>query len=413
MKPQATKPAAMVRILALLLLGGMARPADQPELFSDIGSIETGLSEITGLPFSRPVPYGVFTKEQLRAFLEKRIRKALKPEDLREEELILRMLGFIPPDFDLRKNTVDLLTEQAAAFYDYNEKKLFILKGASGADDRAALVHELAHALADQNFHLEKYIRDGARSDDGSTARLAVMEGQATWLMAAYLAKQNGGAAEVSPAALDAVSSAIQNSAGDYPVFNKAPLYIRESLVFPYAEGMRFQDAVFRKLSRESFAEVFKRAPVSTQQILHPELYLERRAPVIPPLPRVDNQRQFRKLADGNLGEFDYRVMLTQYGDAEEAKQAAAHIAGSAYALLEHKREKYPVLIFASNWDSPESAHKYFELYRHVAQGKWKKCEIESESATELTGSGDTGHFRIWIDGATVNQIEGWRSSLK
>jgi hypothetical protein len=81
--------------------------------------------------------------------------------------------------------------------------------------------------------------------------------------------------------------------------------------------------------------------------------------------------------------------------------------------LLEHKHEKFLVLIFASTWDSAESARKYFELYRQVMLGKWKSLEIESESSSELSGRGDSGHFRLWIEGVTVNQIEGWKSSLK
>ena len=119
-------------LLLIVLVVALLNAADPPSFFSEIGTIEAGLSSITGLRFKRPVPYGVLNKDQLRVFLEERIKKALKPADLRAEELTLKMLGLIPSDFDLRQNTVDLLTEQAAAFYDYNKKKLFVLEGSSG-----------------------------------------------------------------------------------------------------------------------------------------------------------------------------------------------------------------------------------------------------------------------------------------
>ena len=70
----------------------------------------------------------------------------------------------MPQDFDLAKNTVDLLTEQAAAFYDYDRKKLFITE--SKGDEiarRPVLAHELSHALADQYFNLAKFIAAGAQ----------------------------------------------------------------------------------------------------------------------------------------------------------------------------------------------------------------------------------------------------------
>jgi len=398
----------MKRFLLVLLAALLLHAADERPLFNEIGAMEESLTEITGLRFLHAVPYGMLSKDDLRVYLEKRIKKSIKPSDLRAEELTLKMLGLIPQDFDLRQNTVDLLTEQAAAFYDYNKKRLFILEGSgAGAEERIALVHELAHALADQHFHLGKYIHEGARSDDGSTARLAVMEGQASWLMTAYMSKLNGGPPEAPDKMLEIMTASITSSAAEYPVFSKAPLYIRESLVFPYAQGMMFQNAIFRQLGRQSFSEVFTNPPLSTRQILHPDLYLTHRPPHVPDPPDPPGAQEFRKLAEGNLGELDLRVLLTQYAGKDEGADAASHFDGGAYLLLEQKRDKYPVLTFATNWDSEESARKYVELYHRVLAGKWKSVQWEFETPSQLSGRGDSGRFTVSIDGKTVKQIEG------
>lgn len=407
------RPAARLLLAPLLLLAAAWLPAAGPPLFTEIGAIEAGLTSITGLRFTRQVPYGIINKDQLRHYIEGRIHKSIKPADLRAEEITLKMLGLIPQDFDLRQTTIDLLTEQAAAFYDYNKKKLFILEGTSGgAEERVALAHELAHALADQHFRLAKYIREGSRSDDGATARLAVMEGQATWLMAAYISRESGGPTGVPDSMLDVMTSNIQGSAAQYPVFSKAPPYIRESLVFPYSDGMLFQNAVFQKLGRESFSEPFVHPPDSTQQILHPRLYLTHHAPNIPDPPAVPHARDFRKLADGSLGELDYRVLLSQYAGREAGPPAAAHVAGSSYALLENKHDHHPVLVLASTWDSEDSARQYLKLYRQVLRSKWKTVTFDTDSDIVLAGHGDSGYFRVWIEGATARQIEGWDSPL-
>lgn len=403
----------MKRFLLLLAAGALVVPcpaqAPPENVFAGIGRIEDGLAAITGLPFKHPVPYAFITKDQLHHYLEQRLDETMKPEDVREEELVLKMLGLVPADFDLRKNTLDLLTEQAAAFYDYNQKKLFVLEGTGGTEEeRVALIHELAHALADQHFHLAKYIREGAKSDDAATARQAVMEGQATWLMAAYISREGGGKPEVPESILEMMKKSIEGSAAEqYPVFSKEPLYIRESLVFPYANGLTFQDAVFRNLGREAFSEVFLRAPLSTGQIFHPERYLAHGGVVIPKAPDIANPRDFRKLADGTLGEFDFRALLSQYTTPDQGKALAAHVAGGSYELFENKRDKFPVLGVASTWDSPNSARDYFVQYRKVMQGKWKKLEISDETADSIQGTGDSGRFRIWIEGDTVNQLEG------
>jgi hypothetical protein len=404
----------MKRLLLLLAAWMSAVPAPAQDLFANIGHIREGLVAITGLKFKHNVPYALINKDQLHRYLEQRLAETMKPDDVRDEETILKMLGLVPADFDLRKNTLDLLTEQAAAFYDYNKKKLFVLEGAGRSDEeQVALVHELAHALADQHFHLAKYIREGMHSDDGSTAREAVMEGQATWLMTAYVSREGGGKPEVPEVALESMKKSLGGSGGEqYPVFSQAPLYIRESLVFPYTAGLEFQDAVFRKLGKESFSEVFQRPPASSGQILHPERYLGRGGAVFPNPPAIPEAHDFRKAADGTLGELDFRVLLSQYLGAKDGEALAAHLTGGSYELWQHKNDKSPVLGVASAWDSPEQAREYLEQYRKVMQGKWKNLDITRETPEMIEGRGDSGHFRVWIEGDRVNQIEGWKSPV-
>jgi hypothetical protein len=401
------KRSLLVFFLATSLAAGPGAP-----LFSEISAMEQGLSEITGLAFRRNVPYAVMNKDQLRRYLEQRVKETIKPNDLHAEEVTLKLLGLVPPYFNLRQNTVDLLTEQAAAFYDYNKKKLFMLEDSAGADEEIALVHELAHALADQHFPLGKYISEGMRSDDAATARQAVMEGQASWLMTAYLSKKTGGPGEVSDAILDLMTHTMESSPEQYPVFSKAPEYIREMLVFPYADGMLFQNTVFQKLGRDAFSEVFRHPPVSTQQIMHPDRYLSHEQPHIPDPPQAPNPHEYRKLADGTLGELDYRILLTQYLGKKDGPSLAAHLSGGSYVLWEQKHERFPLLGYASTWDSAESAAEFLKRYIRVLQGKWKRVDFDTQTDSKLSGRGDSGYFRVWTDGATVRHLEGLQSPL-
>src|SRR6266852_7036031 len=127
---------------------------------------------------------------------------------------------------------------------------------------------------------------------------------------------------------------------------------------------------------------------------------------------QVPESRTLRIITQGSLGEFDYRVLLTQHAGKDEGAAAAGHLAGSSYELLEYKRTKSSILAFASSWDSGESAKKFFDLYRRVLKGKWRSLEITSESPSSVAGHGDSGYFRVWISGATVNHIEGAESPL-
>ncbi len=99
------------------------------------------------------MPCDFITKSKINEFLKKRVKDVAKPEEIRAEELTLKKFGLVPQDFDLAKNTVDLLTEQAAAFYDYDKKKLFITETTPSDSQESVLAHELSHALADQNYN--------------------------------------------------------------------------------------------------------------------------------------------------------------------------------------------------------------------------------------------------------------------
>src|SRR5437870_2474196 len=119
------------RMKALHLFLALALSAapllSQVGVSAGLAEIETTLSQITGLKFHKAVPYSVIDKSQLHNFLEERMRVAVKPADIHAEETTLKMFGFLPADYDLKKATIELLTEQAAAFYDYHKKRLFIL----------------------------------------------------------------------------------------------------------------------------------------------------------------------------------------------------------------------------------------------------------------------------------------------
>ena len=103
----------------VLFFGGLAwAQTDSRAIFEEIGKDLSELTEITGLKMQHKVPFDLITKDQVNQFLKDRVHEVTTPEDLRIEELGLKKFGFVPQDFDLAKSTVDLLTEQAAAFYD-------------------------------------------------------------------------------------------------------------------------------------------------------------------------------------------------------------------------------------------------------------------------------------------------------
>ena len=240
-------------LLAVLLTAATAFAETSPAVFSQMDQMVATLAEITGWPVKKKVPSEILTKDKFQRYLSSHIKDSAHDKETHAEELALKMFGLVPQDFNLARETEDLLGEQAAAFYDYKKKRLYIIDSTPAGDEQQmALVHELAHALADQQHSLGKYLNQGSPDSDESTAREAVMEGQATWLTWAYEAKRAGGKGEVPLKLLDRLTREDDDNA-QFPVLDKTPLYMRESLLFPYNAGARFQDAVYRKMGREAF----------------------------------------------------------------------------------------------------------------------------------------------------------------
>ena len=376
-------------------------------IFDEIDGDLKELTEVSGLKIHRKIPYDLISKEKVNQFLKDRVQEVTTPEDLRIQALALKKFGFVPQDFDLAKTTVDLLTEQAAAFYDYHKKKLYITDWAPGNMREAALVHELAHALADQNFHLDRFIRQGRDNDDLAMARMAVMEGQATWLMSEVTARRAGQSLKDSTAAVELMSRAMESGGSEYPVYEASPLYLRRTLIFPYTQGMLFQNAVVQKLDQAAFAEVFRRPPVSTQQILHPEKYFAGVRPLLPALPKFPHGRGYKRLAEGSVGELDHTLLIEQFLDADRAAKIAPHWRGGIYALEENKAEQRVVLLYAAEWDDPAVARQFFEAYQDVLRKKWRRIEVQSKDRSTFAGLGDDGYFLVRLDGAAVSSLEG------
>lgn len=396
--------------LAVLFYCGPAPAQSSPDakaVCGQAGAIAKNLTEISGMKLLHPVPCDFITKDKVNAFLKKRIQDTASPEEIRAQELVLRKFGFVPPDFDLAKTTVDLLTEQAAAYYDYDRRKLFIIESTPSDNQEPVLAHELSHALADQHFRLAKFIRKGNDSDDGASARMAVMEGQATWMMSEYLARKMGRSLKDSPDLVALMSTVGTSAEGQFPVLDNSPLYLRTSLIFPYTKGMLFQNALVERDGQEGFAEPFLRPPVSTHQILHPEDYFKSVKPTQPEPPRPHLPRGYKSLVGGTMGEADHAILIEQFGSKEEAAEISPHWRGSKFEIRENKKAGKAVLIYAVEWDNEETARQYFAFYKRALGKKWKKMTVRDETTDAVNGTGDDGRFELRLKGAIATSVEG------
>ena len=154
-------------------------------------------------------------------------------------------------------------------------------------------------------------------------------------------------------------------------------MYIRDAIMFPYLAGTTFLQQVLRAGSGSGWEEfhkrVFSNPPVSTQQILHPELYLAGVAPrpvTLPDLTRV-LPKGYRRLDENLVGEFGLRGILKQYLGKERAEEHSRAWAGDRYAIYEDEAGKEIALLFRVRLESVEAAARFFGQYSDLLEQKY------------------------------------------
>lgn len=400
----------IVLLLPLIAALWLVNPAAaQPPSPADLERLTREIAEITGFAARRPIPSETISREGWKEWVGREITEQVKPEEIRAEELTLKMFGLLPKDFDLRQATVDLLAEQAAAVYDHRRKRmLFVEGGPGGLMNEMVVVHELAHALADQHFDLTKFIDKAPKSDEAQAARLAVVEGQAMWIMLEAQMRRMGQSLKNDPGMIAMfTSSAAAGARGLFPAFDGAPLYLRRTLMFPYMAGLQFQQKAIERYGARGFSEVLKRPPVTTREVLHPEVWIAGTPPERPPLPKLEGLGDYNRLTQGSVGELDFEILLTQYASEPEARQQAPRWRGGAFELHEHKTAKHPLLRWSTVWENEQAAAHFLNLYRRVLEGKAPETRFTREAASSLEGVNLAGRFRVSRLGARVEGIEG------
>jgi hypothetical protein len=349
-----------------------AAPATKsnPEFLAMADEVLHEMSAITGWELKSPLKKSIRSREEIRAYV---LREMDEEKDAKERYASKRSaeaFGLIPRGFDLDTFMVDLLTEQIAGLYDPKAHEFYIADWIAPDDQRMVMSHELTHALQDQQFQIEEWVRAARPNDDAELARESVLEGSAMAGMLEYMLKDKGLNLRDLP---DIDPSAFVGDLSDTPLLKKAPPFIKDSLMFPYFSGLTFSLAVLKRDGWQGFSGVFARPPANTQQILHPDLYRSGKspAPIKLDLPKALPGNGWNLLEENSLGEFGLNEVLKQFLDAKRAEKLAASWEGDLYATYESKDAKRLLLFVRVRLDSNETAARFFGQYSEALEKKY------------------------------------------
>jgi hypothetical protein len=329
-------------------------PASHPnQLQHLVDSLQGPVARATGLAFKSKPHSALRTRRQVRDYLIRKLDQELPPPRMQGLETAYRLFGLLPDTLDLHSLLLDLYTEQVAGYYDPDSATLFGVADADPSQLRLVLAHEMVHALQGQYLPLDSILHETS-NNDRLTAAQAVLEGQATLVSIDVLA--SGQNVSSNPEFWDMYREQVQQQQASMPVFAKAPLIVREALIFPYLSGAEFMHWWQQSQWKDS-VPYGPRMPVSTEQILSPIRYERGDKPVplaFPPDTGI--------VYEDVLGEGEIRVLEAQLaGNTEVRTHTPIGWGGDRYRV--YRTPAGPALVWYVVWDDSRSAERFIWGY--------------------------------------------------
>ena len=350
-----------------------ANHSSSPDFIKAADQVLLQMSQILSLPIKQPLKKSLRSKQEVRDYLVREDKEDKNDAERYADAKTLEAFGLIPKDFPLDSFMLDVLTDQVAGLYDPKAKEFYIADWIPVDEQKTVMSHELTHALEDQSFRIDDWIKAARPNDDAELARDSVSEGSAMAAMVDYqMLDQHIGVRELPDVTLLIRAGAITEMDKD-PNLAKAPIYIRDELLFPYLAGTGFTQEFLKAHSGwKDIHLVFENPPASTQQILHPDLYLNGTKPVAVTLPTwkgvvPDN---WKLLEENTMGEFGVGEILKQFRKDNSEDPLTTAWKGDRYAVFEDAKSKTTPLVFRLVLDSPEDAARFLGQYSEALELK-------------------------------------------
>ncbi len=383
-------------------------------------------SQIRQLSVLRQVQSSTQSRAEIERSLIKSLDEDTTPASMHADEVTLKKLGLAPADFQYRALMLRVLTEQVAGYYDPKTKQFHLADWIDLDGQKPIMAHELVHALQDQHFNLRRFEHWPKGDSDAELAAHALVEGDATLAMALYVAN--------NPLVALAFLKSLGTKGMASEELDKAPRALRESLLFPYQDGEKWVNALYKRGGWNEVSQAFTTLPQSTEQILHPEKYFAHEVPVRVTLPDITNllngpgrsamrsvppasaggsttRGSWKKLTEDIQGEWGFYLILDQFlKSPAESRRAAAGWGGDRFVVYEGPKGEI-LIASVSVWDTENDAREFFDAYVKRTELRYPGAERlpnpDVASPNSVSWKTSEGEVTVEIRGLRVRVIEG------
>lgn len=249
------------------------------EFLAMVKELQAYVATARGLVFTRDVTVELQDDAEFEAGLLEDFEE--DREDIESTEVFFKALGLIAPDVSLVDVLKDIYAAGVLGYYDPETDEL-VVRGASASPYvRQTIVHELVHALDDQQFELDRPEYDD-RDDEIGTGFSAVVEGNARRVEDAWLAAQ--------PADVRDKAAEEEAAFGDGIDFESFPEILLFQIGAPYDLGEIFVGQLLREGGERAVDAAIVTPPDTSEQFLFPDRFTTRDPRIEVPAPPVDGE---------------------------------------------------------------------------------------------------------------------------
>jgi hypothetical protein len=385
-------------------------PQQAKELFNSVDVILKFASNDSKLPIRHEVKRRLTTREAVEKYLVEKMNDDKDAKRMERSEIVLKKFGLLDRDFQLRPFLLQLLKEQIEGYYDSKTKTVNLLDWAAPETQKPVLAHELTHALQDQHIDLDKWedvsseelsrnVRqdnEHIQTDEVDTAREAVLEGQAMAVYVDYSLAPSGKSLLTAPDLVDDLTDSAGDSS-DSPVLARAPLLLKESLLFPYQDGLKFEQALLKAEGPGgAFAGVLDRPPATSFEIMNPRAYMRKQKVSVLQMPDLHPvlDASYDPYDIGVMGQLDVRMLTELFGGPQMSTALTPAWDGGIYYAAQSKKAKTAAekdstasvgLLYLSQWKTPEAAVAFTKMYADELSKKYSGVSRDANDEADKT----------------------------
>ena len=335
-------------VLTVLFLLEPSVPSQQEEKYTSIvnglfNEVLHGVEDMRGLPAPEGTQLIIVPIQYFIDNAKKDVQK--NQEEVNFKDIIYKSLFLIPQNYSVGEAQVAQANQILAVV---DGTKLYIVKeNFDPFNIRAAkrtLAHEITHLLQSQ------FMSPSLTTSDQRWAWVTLVEGDADFTADSYIAKSGLFSYETNVIeSLDKINS------------------------FPYTYGSGFISVLYKEGGWNLINSAYKNPPRSTEEILHPNVYLEGSA-----FKNVDslspNSSGWNIILTDTFGEYFIQVMLENGVTNNEALVAATGWNGDNITLF-NKDNTY-LVTWSLTWNTTRDASEFIETFgKMVSQMGGEKVE--------------------------------------